>query len=90
MGFAVWINNDLAWAQGTHEYQPMGVAVIAVTDLFTDRSFSRRRKAPLRNEANFAGLFASLGEVNGWLVRRRSQTRKKIFRSRRSYAPPYI
>jgi len=27
MAFDLWIGNDLAWARGTYEYRPMGVAV---------------------------------------------------------------
>ena len=67
MGFALWIGRDLAWAQGTHEYRPMGAAVIAVTDLFAPRDFDPRRPAPSPREASFAGLFASLGEMNQYL-----------------------
>jgi hypothetical protein len=35
MGFAVWIDrrNSLAWAQGTHEYRPMGTAVISLEEV---------------------------------------------------------
>ncbi|MCC6857449.1 MAG: hypothetical protein IT158_02755 [Bryobacterales bacterium] len=75
MGFAVWLDGDLAWAKGTHEYRPMGVAVIAASDLFAARDFSPRRKPPSGNRAVPYGLFASLGEVNGWLIRRRSGSR---------------
>lgn len=72
MGFALWIDGDVARAQGTHEYRPMGEAVVAVTDQFRLRDF--RPGAPLRRRdgAGFAGLFASLEEVNRYLVRRRS------------------
>ena len=77
MGFALWVDNQLAWAQGTHEYRPMGVAVIAATDLFAPRDFSPRRTVPgLARRASFAGLFASLEQVNAYLKTRRSQ--KKI------------
>ena len=31
MGFAVWMSKEEVWAQGTHEYRPMGCAVIAKT-----------------------------------------------------------
>ena len=43
MGFAVWIDAEahVAWAQGTHEYRPMGTAVIALTDLFRQRDLLR-------------------------------------------------
>ena len=69
MGFGVWIDVDakLAWAKGTHEYRPMGSAVVSVTDQFRSRDFDQRRElpAPLRN--SFAGFFGSLEEVNEFL-----------------------
>lgn len=69
MGFAVWIDPEgrLAWAQGTHEYRPMGTAVIARTDQFRHRDFrpSRRRPAYLNNA--FAGFFGSLEDLNASL-----------------------
>ncbi|MGH7247968.1 MAG: hypothetical protein ACREH9_07675 [Pseudomonadota bacterium] len=71
MAFALWVNDDLAWAQGTHEYRPMGVAVIASSDLFGARAFVARRRAPSPREPTFIGLFASLGEMNAYLGRRR-------------------
>jgi len=48
MGFALWIDRagGLAWAQGTHEYRPMGAAVIASTDQFRHRDFRQRRRRP--------------------------------------------
>jgi hypothetical protein len=68
MGFALWIDQEdgLAWAQGTHEYRPMGTAVIASTDQFRHRDFQQRRKRPKRLEQSFAGagFFGSLEEVN--------------------------
>ena len=39
MGFYLWLDDDLAWAQGTYEYRPMGTAVIAASDLFRRRDF---------------------------------------------------
>jgi len=93
MAFALWIDDDLAWAQGTHEYRPMGVAVIAASDLFSPRAFSPSRRGPPRESPTFAGLFASIGDMNAHLmerVRRRSRHRKKNFRLRSSYSPPYI
>lgn len=92
MGFAIWMDEEVVWAQGTHEYRPLGVAVIAASDLFTEGSFSRERPAPLRTQENFAGLFASLGDVNAWLERRRSRSQvdKKNRRPGPSYAPPYL
>lgn len=75
VGFALWIETDLAWAQGTHEYRPMGVAVIAATDLFLPRDFDPRRHGPSPRDPSFVGLFASIGEVNGHLRRRRPGAR---------------
>jgi hypothetical protein len=71
MAFALWIDRDLAWAQGLHEYRPMGVAVIAVTDRFQARDFRATRPAPPRRANRCAGLLASLGEVNRRLARLR-------------------
>jgi hypothetical protein len=69
MGFAVWIDkqSSLAWAQGTHEYRPMGTAVIACTDQFRHRDFERVRRRPAQLERCFAGFFGSLEEVNASL-----------------------
>jgi hypothetical protein len=66
MGFAVWIDagNGLAWAQGTHEYRPMGSAVIASTDQFRHRDFRRSRRPPAHLRRSFVGFFASLEAVN--------------------------
>jgi hypothetical protein len=71
MAFALWIEDDLAWAQGLHEYRPMGVAVIAVTDRFHHRDFRPARAAPPRGGKNYAGLFASLSDLNRRLDRLR-------------------
>jgi hypothetical protein len=73
MGFAVWIEQETAWAQGTHEYRPMGAAVVALNDLFRPRDFSARRRAPDRMAQSFAGLFGSLEEVNVYLRSQRIQ-----------------
>jgi len=66
MGFAVWIDteNQLAWAQGTHEYRPMGTAVIARSDQFRPRDFQQTRRRPKHLEDRFAGFYGSLEEVN--------------------------
>jgi len=77
MGFALWIDGDLAWAEGLHEYRPMGVAVIAATDRFRPRDFDRRRPDPPRARHTYAGLFASVGDLNACLrgrLTRRSPT----------------
>lgn len=71
MGFHLWIQDDLAWAQGTYEYRPMGAAVIAVRDLFKRRDFSGRRPAPRQGTARYVGQFASLGHLNMQLKRLR-------------------
>ena len=75
MGFAVWIDaeNGLAWAQGTHEYRPMGTAVIASTDQFRHRDFRSSRRPPAHLRRSFVGFFGSLEEVN---VRLRTMQRK--------------
>lgn len=69
MGFAVWIDrpNSLVWAQGTHEYRPMGTAVIAVTDQFRHHDFKQTRRRPRDLEPCFAGFYGSLEEVNAAL-----------------------
>jgi hypothetical protein len=74
MAFALWIDGETAWAAGTHEYRPMGVAVIAASDLFRADDFQKARRAPRRAGRKFKGLFASLEDVNGHLERSRSQT----------------
>jgi hypothetical protein len=69
VGFALWTADGLAWAQGTHEYKPMGVAVISATDLFRQRDFDPARQVPA-GEAAYVGLFASMVDLNDWLSRR--------------------
>jgi len=66
MGFAVWIDAEkgLAWAQGTHEYRPMGSAVVASTDQFRPRDFRNTRRPPAHLRRSFVGFFGSLEEVN--------------------------
>ncbi|MBM3814781.1 MAG: hypothetical protein FJW20_24410 [Acidimicrobiia bacterium] len=75
MAFALWVDAETAWAEGTHEYRPMGAAVIASTDLFQPRDFRPRRRRRSRRDAAFQGLFASLEEVNQFL--RDSRPHKK-------------
>ena len=69
MGFALWIDSraSLAWAQGTHEYRPMGTAVIASTDQFRHRDFTQTRRRPAHLEHSFAGFFGSLEDLNAQL-----------------------
>ncbi|MFN0104790.1 MAG: hypothetical protein ACKV2U_22235 [Bryobacteraceae bacterium] len=58
---------DEAWAQGTHEYRPLGCAVIARNGQFRAPDFNRYRRAPDRRSPLFAGLFGSIEEVNAFL-----------------------
>jgi hypothetical protein len=69
MGFAVWIDAQasLVWAEGTHEYRPMGTAVVAVNDQFRHRDFRQGRRRPKNLETSFAGFYVSLEEVNATL-----------------------
>jgi hypothetical protein len=78
MGFALWMEEDVAWAQGTHEYRPMGAAVIGSRTLFAARDFRPALRAPSRNHSAYVGLFASIGEMNEYLYRRRSQASPRM------------
>ena len=75
MGFGLWLDLDggTAWAQGTHEYRPMGVAAVAVTDQFRPADFRQRRRLPAHLRNRFAGFYGSLEEVNQDLRRRRTK-----------------
>jgi hypothetical protein len=77
MGFALWIDREggLAWAQGTHEYRPMGAAAIASTDQFRHRDFRQTLRRPANLSGSFAGFFGSLEEVN---LRLRSRQKWKL------------
>lgn len=92
MGFALWIDAETAWAQGTHEYRPMGSAVIAARGIFTPRDFSARRSSPPRYDPRFTGYFASLGHMNDFLsaFRKRSQAVQKKSKKRKSLGAPYF
>jgi hypothetical protein len=76
MGFALWVdkNNGIAWAQGTHEYRPLGAAAISFTDQFRPRDFRQTRRRPANLQGAFLGFFGSLEEVNVYL---RSDSRRK-------------
>ena len=77
MGFALWIDtgSGLAWAQGTHEYRPLGAAVISFTDQFRIGDFRQSRRRPSHLDQAFLGFFGSLEEVNVYL---RSAPRPKL------------
>lgn len=87
MGFYLWIAGDVAWAQGTYEYRPMGSAVVAVSDLFTRRDFDPRRKLRPPATAHFEGQFASLGHVNQFLSSQRPD-RRRVRMQPRPQNPP--
>ena len=74
MGWAVWIDEaeGTAWAQGTHEYRPNGLAVIALTSQFHLRDFRQTLHRPRSLDDQFTGFFGSLEEVNHYLRKRRS------------------
>jgi hypothetical protein len=69
MGFALWIDQSdgIAWAQGTHEYRPLGAAAISFTDQFRPRDFRQTRSRPANLHGAFVGFFGSLEEVNVYL-----------------------
>ena len=71
MGFYLWIDEELAWAQGTYEYRPLGSAVISSSDLFRRRDFKLRQHWELPPSARYAGQFASLGHLNLELLKLR-------------------
>jgi hypothetical protein len=77
MGFALWIEREVAWAEGTHEYRPMGVAVISVTDLFHSRDFHAGRAPRAERDRDFAGYFASVGDLNNYIRSRRNEPRNE-------------
>ena len=72
MGFYLWLDGEVAWAQGTYEYRPMGAAVISPSDLFRRRDFDARRKPQPTRAAVFGGQFASLGHLNLQLKKKRA------------------
>ena len=76
MGFYLWLDGEVAWAQGTYEYRPMGAAVVASSDLFRRRDFNSRRRPQPGGMAVFAGQFASLGHLNSKLKKERKKTWK--------------
>ncbi len=84
MGFAVWIDAEerVAWARGTHEYRPMGTAVIALSDQFRPRDFVAERESPRHLRNCFAGFFGSLETVNEFL---HSPVTRKLRRT-----PPHL
>ena len=86
MGFHLWVDGDLAWAQGSYEYRPLGAAVVSATDLFHRRDFSARRKAPSVGGPGYLGQFASIGHLNYRLRAISSPGRRQ--RPPSAYSPP--
>jgi hypothetical protein len=80
MGFALWTDKDLLWCAGTHEYRPMGAAVIPANGLFTARDFAQSRQSPKRGGEGFIGYFASLNEVNEFLKKGRYTGKRNAHR----------
>lgn len=78
MGFALWIDDGVARCAGAHEYRPMGVAVVAATDLFHARDFNPRVRPPSREIQTFRGLFASLNDVNHYLSNTRGRKARRV------------
>jgi hypothetical protein len=80
MGFYLWLEGDLAWAQGSYEYRPLGTAVISATDLFRRKDFDPKRRPP--KSARLVGQFASLGHLNLRLkaTERRASTPRSRYR----------
>jgi len=50
----------------------MGAAAIAITDLFRPRDFTPHIRAPRESEAEFVGFFASIVDLNDFLLNTRA------------------
>ena len=77
MGYALYRKDGVLWAAGTHEYRPMGAAAISATDLFRPRDFTPKIRAPRETEVEFVGFFASIVDLNDYLLRCRSSKRPR-------------
>jgi hypothetical protein len=89
MGFALWIEGDICRACGTHEYRPMGVAVISASDHFRARDFRPQSARAPRNLSSFVGYFASIGEMNHFLDGRKNAARAKPAGKKRAMPPRF-
>jgi len=67
MGFALWHRQPLLYCSGTHEYRPLGTAIIGDQGIFQPRDFSQLRPNLRRGTDGFLGYFASLNDVNHFL-----------------------
>jgi hypothetical protein len=90
VGFALYVLDDVTWCKGTHEYRPMGAAVVAAGSVLTPRDFHGRRQVPRTAAGAFAGFFASLGEVNAFVRLCRSQRRRRNRRRRATSSLPIL
>jgi hypothetical protein len=61
----------VAWVQGTHEYRPMGTAVLSRCDQFRRSDFRQDLRRPRELDGCFVGFFGSLETVNEFLHQRR-------------------
>jgi len=86
MGFALWTDAELAWAAGTSEYRAMGAAVVSITDLFRAADFRANRRPPA-SSLTFAGHFASLGQMNAYLMKARRPARASSKKTGRASRP---
>jgi len=84
VGFYLWLEGDLAWAQGAYEYRPMGAAVISASDLFRRRDFSPRRAA---RPPSWARQYASLGHLNAQLQELRTAAVGRPILNRAGFQP---
>ena len=57
----------VAWVQGTHEYRPMGTAVLSRWGQFRRNDFRQDLRRPTELEDCFVGFFGSLETVNEFL-----------------------
>jgi hypothetical protein len=71
MGYALWMRDDLAIAEGTHEYRAWGSAIIGRRNIFRLSDFRIRGGKNARGGAGYVGLFPSLEEVNAYLIQER-------------------
>lgn len=67
MGYALWVDGELAYAEGTHEYRAWGSAVVGLRTQFRLKDFRPRRGKRARAGQGFIGLFPSLEELNIYL-----------------------
>jgi hypothetical protein len=72
MGYHLWVNDEIAYAEGASEYRAIGGAAISSSDLFRPRDFSPFRRASV-DRSGYQGQYASLGQINSLLASLRKQ-----------------